>query len=248
VKVPEVLPAATVTVAGAERATLPLLTATAAPPDAAAWVSVTVQVLAAPEARLLGLQVSDATFAETTVIDPPVAETPTALPETDAPNELSRAIFAPVAFAERVNCADAIRPLGIRLSFAPVARHVSLPGIAAQLMVFEAAVRAGAALTVTAAMLDDGYSNAHCRPAVWWPPRSLNTRPRDTVPPGTPEPDARDSVVCPQHALPTRASMIDTKPRTREKGIIVGSIPTHHRLRKPPRLRALPQKRQDRER
>jgi len=245
---PEVLPTATVTVAGTERAALPLLTATAAPPEGAAWVSVTVHVLAAPEARLPGLQVNDATFAETTVIEPPVAETPTELPETDAPNALSRAIFTLAALVERVNCADAIRPFGITLSFAPVARQVSLPEIAAQLMVFEAAVRAGAALTVTAAMLEAGYSNAHCRPAVWLPPGSLNTSPRDTLPPGTPEPDARDRVVCPQHAVPMRARVIDPKLRSHEKGIIVGSIPTHHRLRKPVRLRALPQKHQDRNR
>jgi hypothetical protein len=86
VKVPEILPAATVTGVDARRARLLALTATAAPPDAAAWESVTVQVLAAPEARLLGLHVSDATFAEPTIIDPPIAETPTELPETDAPN------------------------------------------------------------------------------------------------------------------------------------------------------------------
>jgi hypothetical protein len=62
VKVPEVLPAATVTVAGAERAVLPLLTATAAPPDAATLVSVTVHVLLAAGPTLAGLHVSDATW------------------------------------------------------------------------------------------------------------------------------------------------------------------------------------------
>ena len=60
VKVPDVLPAATVIAAGANRAALPLLTATAAPPDAAALVSVTVHVLLAAELRLLGLQASEA--------------------------------------------------------------------------------------------------------------------------------------------------------------------------------------------
>jgi hypothetical protein len=62
VKVPVVLPAATVTAAGAERAALPLLTATAAPPDAAALVSVTVHVLLAAELRLVGLHASEATL------------------------------------------------------------------------------------------------------------------------------------------------------------------------------------------
>ena len=66
VKVPEVLPAATVTEAGAERAALPLLTATAAPPDAAALESVTVHVLLAAELRLVGLHARDATLAGAT--------------------------------------------------------------------------------------------------------------------------------------------------------------------------------------
>ena len=62
VKVPEVLPAASVTVAGAERAALSLLTATEAPPDAATLVSVTVQVLLVAGPRLAGLHVSEATW------------------------------------------------------------------------------------------------------------------------------------------------------------------------------------------
>ena len=61
-KVPETLPAATVTEAGTESAVFPLLTATAAPPDTAALVSVTVHVLLAAEVRLLGLHVSEATW------------------------------------------------------------------------------------------------------------------------------------------------------------------------------------------
>ena len=62
VKVPEILPAATVTVAGAESAALPLLTATAAPPEGAALVSVTVHVLLAAGPRLAGLHASEATW------------------------------------------------------------------------------------------------------------------------------------------------------------------------------------------
>ena len=61
-KVPETLPAATMTVAGAESAVLLLLTATAAPPDAATLVSVTVHVLLAAGPRLAGLQASEATW------------------------------------------------------------------------------------------------------------------------------------------------------------------------------------------
>ena len=66
VKVPETLAAATVTAAGTERATLPLLTAMAAPPDGATLVSVTVHVLLAAEVRLLGLHVSEATLTGAT--------------------------------------------------------------------------------------------------------------------------------------------------------------------------------------
>jgi hypothetical protein len=62
VKVPEIPPAATVTEAGAERAALPLLNATAAPPDAATLVSVTVHVLLPAGPRLAGLHASEATW------------------------------------------------------------------------------------------------------------------------------------------------------------------------------------------
>ena len=182
----------------------------------------TVHVLVAPEASMLGIQVRDA--KEVTNVDPPVAETLTELPEPDAASALVRAIFAFVAFWESVNCATAIRPFGTVLAFMPAARQVYLPGLAAQLTVFEAAVRPDAALTVTAVMLEDGYWNAHCRPAAWLPPRSLKVRPREMVPPGAPAPDARDSVVCPQQAPPTRTSRIGPRPRTDENGFIDGSI------------------------
>ena len=74
VKVPEILPAATVTEADAERAVLPLLTATAAPPDAATLVSVTVQVLLAAGPRLAGLHASEATWIGATNAMDAVAE------------------------------------------------------------------------------------------------------------------------------------------------------------------------------
>ena len=59
---PEILPTATVTEAGTERASLPLLTATAAPPEGAALETVTVHVLLAAELRLVGLHARDATL------------------------------------------------------------------------------------------------------------------------------------------------------------------------------------------
>ena len=63
---PEILPAATVTVADAERALLPLLTATVAPPDGATLLSVTVHVLLAAGPRLAGLHTSEATLTRAT--------------------------------------------------------------------------------------------------------------------------------------------------------------------------------------
>ena len=66
VKVPEILPAATVTVAGAESAALPLLTPTAAPPEGAALESVTVQVLLAAGPRLARLHTSEASLTRAT--------------------------------------------------------------------------------------------------------------------------------------------------------------------------------------
>jgi hypothetical protein len=62
VKVPDVLPAATVMGVVTRRAGLFALRATAAPPDAAALVSLTVHVLLPAEMRLVGLHVSEATL------------------------------------------------------------------------------------------------------------------------------------------------------------------------------------------
>jgi len=58
VKVAEVAAAATVTEVGTVRAVLPLAKVTTAPPVGAGFVRVTVQVLEAFDARLLGLQAS----------------------------------------------------------------------------------------------------------------------------------------------------------------------------------------------
>ena len=63
---PEILPAAIVTEAGTESAVLSLLTATAAPPDAATLESVTVHVLLAAGPRLAGLHASEATWSGAT--------------------------------------------------------------------------------------------------------------------------------------------------------------------------------------
>ena len=61
VKVPEVALAATVTEAGTVSRELLSASATTLPPVGAAWFRVTVQVVAAPELTLVGLQVSAVT-------------------------------------------------------------------------------------------------------------------------------------------------------------------------------------------
>jgi hypothetical protein len=176
---------------------------------------------------LLGLQITDATFGVTDIA-PALAAMLTGLAKTEAA-ELVRLTFAFDALADSVNCAVAIGPLGSRLVFRPLARQVYFPGLPAQLRLFEAAVSAGNALTLTAETLAAGYTKVHSTPAALFPP-GLNTSGRVTVPPCTPEPLASVNVVCPQHTLPTTTSSIDPTHRTREVDILRSSITTSIRL------------------
>jgi hypothetical protein len=107
------------------------------------------------------------------------------------------------------------------LSFWPVATQMYCPGVALQLTVLPAAVRAGDAVTVTALKLVDGYENVHSKPAIWLLPASLKVSPRATVEPGTTEPDERDRVVCPQLTPPTSTTRPSLNNRTHAQ-IIVG--------------------------
>ena len=141
------LPAATVTEVATWRFVLSLLSPTTAPPNGAAGESVTVHVLAAPGPMLLGLQIANVTF-EVTDIAPALAAMLTGLAKTEAA-EVVRLTLAFDALADSVNCAVAIGPLGTRLVFKPLARQVYLPELPAQLRLFEAAVSAGNALTLT---------------------------------------------------------------------------------------------------
>ena len=75
-KVAEVAPAATVTEAGTVRAALSSERETALPPVGAALVRVTVQVLEAPAARLVGVQAREERAVEATREREAVRDTP----------------------------------------------------------------------------------------------------------------------------------------------------------------------------
>ena len=144
---------------------------------------------------------------------------------------MERTMFVLTALAESVNWAVPTSPFGITLSFEPVATQVYAPGLATQVMLLEAAVRAGAAVTVAPVMLA-GYWKLHCTPATWLFPESLKVRPRATVPPATPEADESDSVVCAQPVLAARIARSHLKVRIRGKAV-VGCSNAHLKLRFP---------------
>jgi hypothetical protein len=75
-KVAEVAPAATATDAGTVSVELVLVRVTVAPPVGAAWVRVTVQVLAELDARLVGLQASEETSTDVAKLIVALAELP----------------------------------------------------------------------------------------------------------------------------------------------------------------------------
>ena len=200
-----VAPAGTVREAGELRSELFVLRATTAPPTGAACASEMLQVLAPTELSAVGTHLSEASVGRTDMV-PPLAETFTELAGADAARTPERAILVLTAWAESVNRTVATNPFAITLSFGPLATQVYVPGPAAQVMLLEAAVRAGAAVIVTLVMIAVGYASLHCRPATWLFPASLKVRPIATVPPATPVPDASDRVVCAQHVLPARTS------------------------------------------
>ena len=122
-KVAAVAPAAKVTEAGTARAALSLLNASDAPPNGAAPDSVTVHVLEAPDARLVGVQLSPETAIAAVITVPPVAPTPRPLPSGEAPRWLSTPITY-VPGEEVVTVATATMPSAIAVWFTPVKRHV----------------------------------------------------------------------------------------------------------------------------
>jgi hypothetical protein len=214
---PVVAPAATVREAGDARKLLLLLRLIEVPPAVAACEMVTLQVVALPELTVVGLQPNETRAGRTNMV-PPAAERITELAGAEAARVLARTIFVLAALAESVNWAVATSPFGITVSFGPVATQVSTPGLAPQVRLFEAAVRPGAAVTVTPVILA-GYWKLHCKPATWLFPESLKVRPRATVPPARPEPDANDKVVCPQHAVAARIAKRHLKLRIRDKAV-----------------------------
>ena len=151
-----VAPAATVTEAGVARSLLLLFRLTITPPAGALRKSATTQLLAAPVTSTAGVQVSPASAGRTEIV-PPVASVVTKLAEAEAPKAVPRRTFAFAGLLASLNCAVATSPLGITLTFGPVARQVYVPEAATQLRLLEAAVKAGDAVTVTLAMLAAGY-------------------------------------------------------------------------------------------
>jgi hypothetical protein len=221
--VADVVPAATVTEAGELSSALLLLKPTVAPPVAATCASPTVQVLVPAELSDVGLQDSDANvFATKTA--PPEPDKLTRFAAADAASAPATPTVMLCAFAESVNCAVAANPLPMTLPFAPLARQVYIPELAAQLRVFAAAVSADPAVTVTPETLPAGYVNVHCSPATWLELEgSLNVSPSATVPPATPDPDDSESVVCAQHVLP-RASSAKSQLSGRRSAVIVHHV------------------------
>jgi hypothetical protein len=99
------------------------------PPDGAAPESAAVQVVLPFAVSDVPAQLSDDSVAvevtggEVTEIEPPLAETVTALPEVEAARALLTVTLLFDAALESVNWADAITPSGIMLKF-PLAMQV----------------------------------------------------------------------------------------------------------------------------
>jgi hypothetical protein len=123
-KVPVVVPAATVTEAGVVSNVLPLDTETAVPPAGAGLVRVTVQLLVAPEARLEGLQPSVDKPRVRTVIVLPVPVMAMPVPVGSEPIVFVRPTLVVPAAGAIVVLTVAITPLAITVEFMPVATHM----------------------------------------------------------------------------------------------------------------------------
>jgi len=123
VNVPVFEPAGTVREAG-ESVTLPVdPSVTAAPPDPAATLRVTVQVVIAPGPSIVGLQTVDVIVgsAAATTMEPPVPVIVTAFPAGSDPNEL---LTAMLVVAETFAATLATIPLPMAVAFMPLAMQL----------------------------------------------------------------------------------------------------------------------------
>jgi hypothetical protein len=140
-------PAATVSGVGALM--LPVVAiVTAAPPDRAALLRVTVQFAGAPGPSEVGLHVFETTVMAGSTRAAPVVLAPTKVPS----GALPIAPPAPIPIAavpETVPVIVAITPFAIAVVFIPLATQVYPPETGAQFSVLPAAVNAAPALTAT---------------------------------------------------------------------------------------------------
>lgn len=140
---------------------------TAAPPDPAAALSVTVQVVSAPGPRAVGLQVVEVIVgrAVATTMEPPLPVIVTALPAGSEPNELLTAmVVVPETVAERL----ATMPLPIAVVFMPLAMQLYPPARGEHVNVLPAAVSAGPAV-IDIFVAVEGYVRVHCSAEILTP-------------------------------------------------------------------------------
>jgi hypothetical protein len=180
--------AATVTDDGVVSAELLSDMLTAVPPLGAAAESVTVQVEAAPDAKLVGVHWSAETAGSEPTV-PPLPETIRFEPFPMLPHTLFIEIVPPALAGATVAVTTATTPVLMLLLFIPLATQVMEPVPELQLRVLPAAVSAGPAAALTA-LMPAGYESVHSRPAgALLPP--AKERFRETEPPGAADPEAK---------------------------------------------------------
>jgi len=125
VKVADVPLAGTVTHAGTVSAKPLPESATILPPAGAAWLSVTVQVVDAPEANVPGLQINEVRLnVPPTAIVPPVAVVGMAVAAADALSALVTLMAVPDVAGDSVAVTTATTPFWMTFAFSPVTRQV----------------------------------------------------------------------------------------------------------------------------
>jgi len=194
VKVAEVEPAATVTEAGTGSAVLLLDRDTTVPPLGAAWASVTVPVVLAPEVRLVGEPWSedkpDCQFVTVTVPEFAAIDPADPFAKADPGTQTRMGTIAPLGAGERVTVTVATTPLPIVESVAPIAMHDTEPLTALQVIVLFALASAAPATTTAEVTSLGTKSNLHCKPA-GAPVLPFNVSVSGTEPPVSAAPDER---------------------------------------------------------
>lgn len=176
-----VAPPETVTVGGAESRELLLLTATAAPPEGAAEVNVSVHPAVPRAFREVGVQETPE-IVGTVITAGPDGETVSPLAPGVTPSTLERDTEFVVAPADSVTWTVATTPAAIAFVFRPVIKQLYWPSPAAQMVFFPAAVAAGPGVAEIAAIWLEAYETENCRPA-GAVPETESERLREALPP-----------------------------------------------------------------